>query len=139
VAERFEVEIRVPYAHTDLMGTVYYSHYLEYFERARVELLRQIGFAHSKLEQGGIHLVVTEVSCRYLKPAHYDELLVVRPVITEVGSASVSIEYEILNKETGLLLTEGFTKLAFVDENGKVCRAPRDMAERLKQEMEKLR
>jgi len=134
--ENFEIEIRVPYAHTDLMGTVYYSHYFEYFERARVELLRHIGFPHSKLEKdSGVHLVVTEAFCKYVKPCCYDDVLVVRPRITEMGSASILIEYEILNKETQVLIVKGSTKLAFVNEKLKVCRAPQDMAERLKQEL----
>lgn len=135
MSDSFEIEIRVPYAHTDLMGTVYYSHYFEYFERARVELLRHIGFPHRKLEQDGVHLVVTETYCKYLKPVYYDDLFIVRPQIREVGSASISIEYEILNKGTGMLLTKGFTKLAFVDEKGKICRAPKEMVEKLKQEI----
>ncbi|OIN99421.1 hypothetical protein AUJ67_07340 [Candidatus Desantisbacteria bacterium CG1_02_49_89] len=136
MAEKFEIEIRVPYAHTDLMATVYYSHYFEYFERARVELLRHIGFSHKKLEQGGTCLVVTEAFCKYLRPARYDDVLILRPWIADVGSASVLIEYEILNKETGAIVTKGSTKLAFVDGKGKVCRAPQDMAERLKQEIQ---
>jgi acyl-CoA thioester hydrolase len=130
----FEIEIRVPYADTDLMGTVYYSHYLEYFERARVELLRHLGFPHSKLEkEGGVHLAVTEAFCKYIKPCCYDDILIVRPRITEMGSASIMIEYEILNKETQVLIVKGSTKLAFVDEKIKVCRAPRDMAQKLKE------
>jgi len=135
MAEQFEIEIRVPYAHTDPMATVYYSHYFEYFERARVELLRHIGFSHKNLEQGGVHLVVTEAFCKYLRPARYDDILILRPRVAEVGSASVLIEYEILNKETGAAVTKGSTKLAFVDGKGKVCRAPLEMAQRLKQEM----
>lgn len=134
---QFEIEIRVPYAHTDLMATVYYGNYFVYFERARVEYLRHIGFPHKELEKKGTHMTVTETSCKYIKPAHYDDVLVVRPCIDEVGRASVAISYEIFNKENGLLLTKGFTKLAFVDERGKICAGPADMVERLRQEIKK--
>lgn len=134
MAGQFEIEIRVPYAHTDLMATVYYSHYFEYFERARVELLRHIGFSHSNLEKGGIHLVVTEAFCKYIKPVRYDDILLARPRIAEVGSASVLIEYDLINKDSQTAVAKGSTKLAFVDEKGKVCRAPLEMAERLKEE-----
>ena len=39
----FTHSVRVPYAHTDQMGYVYYAHYLVYFEMTRAEMLRQMG------------------------------------------------------------------------------------------------
>ena len=137
MSNNFEIEMRVPYAHTDLMATVYYGNYFIYFERARVEYLRHIGFPHKELEKKGTHLTVTETSCRYIRPAHYDDMLVIRPKIENVGRASIVITYEIFDKETKTLLTTGMTKLAFVDEKGKVCAGPGDMIERLKQEIKK--
>lgn len=130
-----EIEIRIPYAHTDLMSTVYYSHYLEYFERARVELLRDIGFAHKKLEETGIHMAVTEAYCKYIRSLAYDDVIIIKPKIKEVGRASVLIEYEIINKDSKTLMATGFTKLAFVSSALKACAGPRDMVERMRQEI----
>ena len=42
--------LRVRYAETDQMGVVYYANYLVWFEIARVELLRQLGFDYKKME-----------------------------------------------------------------------------------------
>ena len=36
---------RVPYADTDQMGVVYYGNYLTLFERARNELMREMGYS----------------------------------------------------------------------------------------------
>ena len=51
-----EVEIRVRYAETDRMGYCYYGNYAQYFEVARVESLRSLGFSYKKLEDSGILL-----------------------------------------------------------------------------------
>ena len=45
-----EVKIRVRYGETDRMGYVYYGNYAEYFEVARVESLRNLGFSYKKLD-----------------------------------------------------------------------------------------
>ena len=43
-------QVRVRYAETDQMGIVYYANYLVWFELGRVELLRSLGLAYSRLE-----------------------------------------------------------------------------------------
>ena len=53
-----EIQIRVRYAETDQMGYVYYGHYATYFEVARVEMLRSLGFSYKILEAEGILLPV---------------------------------------------------------------------------------
>ena len=71
-----EIQVRVRYAETDQMGYVYYGNYATYFEVARVELLRSIGFSYKKLEEEGVMLPVFEFSIKYFKPAFYDDLLI---------------------------------------------------------------
>ena len=44
------VNIRVRYAETDQMGYCYYGNYAMYYEVARVETLRAIGFNYKSLE-----------------------------------------------------------------------------------------
>src|SRR5579863_1508598 len=77
-------EVRVRYAETDQMGIVYYANYLVWFELGRVELLRSIGLAYSRLETDhGCILPVIDVSCRYKSPARYDDQILIetRPVL----------------------------------------------------------
>jgi acyl-CoA thioester hydrolase len=50
----FETKIRVRYAETDQMGFVYYGNYATYYEVARVESLRSLGFSYKSLEQQGV-------------------------------------------------------------------------------------
>ena len=39
-----ETQIRVRYAETDQMNVVYYGNYAQYFEVARAESIRKLGF-----------------------------------------------------------------------------------------------
>ncbi|MGA9061611.1 MAG: thioesterase family protein [Terracidiphilus sp.] len=77
-------ELRVRYAETDQMGIVYYANYLVWFELGRVELLRSLGLAYSRLETDhGCILPVIKAQCRYRAPARYDDeiLIETRPAM----------------------------------------------------------
>jgi len=108
------VQIRVRYAETDQMGMVYYGNYATYYEVARVEALRQIGFRYKELEDEGIIMPVLENHSKFILPALYDELLTVKVMIKEIPTAKTIFNYEFLNEE-GKLIHEGHTILAFLN------------------------
>ena len=115
----FENKLRVRYAETDRMGYVYYGNYATYFEVARVESFRQIGFSYKELEESGILMPVLEYKTKYLKPAKYDDLLTIKVRITEKPEVRIKFDYEVYN-EIGALLTIAETVLVFVNkESGK--------------------
>ncbi|HNQ13646.1 MAG TPA: hotdog domain-containing protein, partial [Bacteroidia bacterium] len=62
-----EVKIRVRYSETDRMGYVYYGNYATYFELARVECIRNLGFTYKQMEDDGIMLPVLEFQIKYFK------------------------------------------------------------------------
>ena len=66
--------MRVRYADTDASGAVHHSAYLAYFEVARVEALRGLGFPVGGLEASGVFMPVVEARITYLRPARLDEL-----------------------------------------------------------------
>ncbi|MBK9412779.1 MAG: acyl-CoA thioesterase [Bacteroidetes bacterium] len=109
-----EIQVRVRYAETDQMGYVYYGNYATYFEVARVELLRSIGFTYKKLEEEGIMLPVFEFSIKYFKPAFYDDLLTIKTTLEYNDGARIRFHYEIFN-ESGSLLNKAETTLVFID------------------------
>lgn len=79
-----ETQLRVRYAETDQMGVVYHSNYFPYFETARAESIRQLGFTYADMEKMGIIMPVIEVQCRYLRPALYDDLLTIKVILKEL-------------------------------------------------------
>lgn len=110
----FETKIRVRYAETDKMGYVYYGNYATYYEVARVESLRNLGFVYRELEEMGIMMPVIESKFRYLKPAVYDELLKIKVTIPQIPGAKIIFTYEITN-EAGELINTGETTLVFIE------------------------
>lgn len=68
--------VRVYYEDTDAGGVVYYGNYARFFERARSEYMRHIGFNHQQLrEEWGVLFVVRTITMEYLRPAVLDDIL----------------------------------------------------------------
>ena len=112
-------QIRVRYADTDQMNIVYYGNYATYFEVARTESIRQLGFTYKEMENMGIMMPVIELQCKYLRPAHYDDLLTVHATIKELPTDHrIHFHQEVYN-EAGKLLTIGSVVLYFIDMNTK--------------------
>ena len=86
--------------------------------------MRQMGFSYRKLEEMGIMMPVLDSNIKYLKPAHYDELLTIKVIIPVMPTAKMNFTYEITN-EKGELINQGETTLAFINmENGRPMRLP---------------
>ncbi len=113
---KHEIKIRVRYAETDRMGYVYYGNYATYFEVARVEMLRNLGFTYRKLEDEGILLPVLDYSIKYIRPAYYDDELSIVTIINTLPGARMKFEYEVFN-EIGEKITIAETTLVFINKN----------------------
>ncbi len=108
-------EIRVRYSETDRMGIVYHANYIVWFEIGRTEFCRAAGMPYRRMEESGILILVTGVDCRYRQSARYDDAILIRTRMGEVGSRGLSFFYEILRKEDGARLAEGSTRHLFAD------------------------
>jgi acyl-CoA thioester hydrolase len=108
-----EVLIRVRYAETDQMGYVYYGNYATYFEVARVETFRSIGFSYKSMEAAGFMMPVLEYKSKYIRPAKYDDLLRIVVTIKEKPNVRIKFEYEVFNEQNELL-NVAETTLVFV-------------------------
>ncbi len=122
-----ETTVRVRYAETDQMGYVYYGNYAMYYEVARVEALRNLGFAYKAMEEMGVMMPVLESKSRYLLPGKYDELLTIKVSIPIFPKVKIVFQYEVFN-EAQQLINTGETTLAFIDmATGKPRRMPEVM------------
>lgn len=92
----FSWPIRVYYEDTDSGGVVYYANYLKFMERARTEFLRNLGFEQDQLKQEqGILFAVHSLSIQFIKPAVFNDELVVTTKITAPGRASLIFKQSI--------------------------------------------
>jgi acyl-CoA thioester hydrolase len=115
-----ELSVRVRYAETDQMGKVYYGNYYIYFEIGRVEFMRERGVAYKDMEEkDDSYIVVAESKCTYKRPAHYDDVLLVRTRVSEVRRRTITFAYEILNDATGELLATGETLHVVCNRQGR--------------------
>jgi len=121
------IEVVPRYAETDQSGVIHHTVYPVWFEMARTELLRVNGLAYSDLEKAGVYFVVAELTCKYKRPAFYDETLELTATCTKITSARVEHTYVLKRKSTGVILVEGTTILACGDADGKVRRMPEFM------------
>ena len=104
---RGAVEIRVRVADTDLMGVVYNSVYLVWFEVGRTELMRDRGISYAEVEERGFSLPVTEAILKVRRPAQYDDIIRVETEVGAVRSREITFHYRMF-RETQLLV-EGET------------------------------
>ena len=127
-----EINIRVRYAETDQMGFCYYGNYAQYFEVARVEMLRSLGVSYKMLEDQGILLPVTDFSIKYIKPAYYDQNLTIKTFMRILPNVRIAFDYETFN-ESGELLNEARTELVFLKKDTmRPSRAPDELIRILK-------
>ena len=128
--------LRVYYEDTDAAGIVYYANYLRFVERARTELLRDIGAAHEQMKKDyGVEFVVKSVTADYLQPAFLDDSLEVRTTRSETKGASVTLRQVVARGGEKLVVTE--IKIAARSQTaGGAARIPADVKTAFEQLME---
>ncbi|WP_461452141.1 acyl-CoA thioesterase [Mucilaginibacter sp.] len=128
----FTTKIRVRYGETDQMGYVYYGNYAEFYEVARVEMMRSLGMTYKSMEDQGVMMPVVELHCKYLKPALYDQEISIKVIINEMPRARMLFKYELIN-EAGELINTGETLLVFVNmKTNRICFIPVELSDKLK-------
>src|SRR5450755_401631 len=128
----FRFEMRVYWEDTDAAGIVFYANYLKFFERARSEWLRALGFGQEALRQeAGIAFVVSATSVRYRRPARLDDLVSVSVDVRHLGQASLEIAQEARRADE--LLADGTIRIGCVELGTfRPCRIPNDIRHTLR-------
>ena len=110
----FDIGLRVYWEDTDAGGVVFFANYLKFFERARTEWLRSLGFSQERMRvDDAAAFVVSETSMRYLRPARLDDWLTVTVRLAVVARASITIEQQAWRGDERL--AEGSIRIACVD------------------------
>jgi acyl-CoA thioester hydrolase len=127
----FRHRLRVYWEDTDAGGVVFYANYLKFFERARTEWLRALGFGQQRLkDEAGAMFVVSDTQVRYLRPARLDDELDVTVLVHEAGRVALSIAQQAWHGEQ--LLAEGSIRIGCVDAGTlRPRRIPSEILERL--------
>ena len=121
------MKIKIYYEDTDAGGVVYHANYLKYMERARTELLINIG--HDPVEghtKGNVY-VVTAVDIKYKRPALLGDTI---EVITELGwikRVTMMLKQRCMRGDT--LLVKADVTVALLNSKGKPIRFPHEISD----------
>lgn len=129
--KEFYWPIRIYYEYTDLTGVVYHSNYLNFFERARTEWLRQLGYEQDILKQQfNLVFVVRSAHLDFFKPARFNEALIIASQVNAISRASIDFIQELRRSEQGEVLCRALIKLVGIDlTRFQPCALPKPLLE----------
>lgn len=82
---------------------MFHARYLNFFERARTDWLRHIGFSVSDLaDRDGLLFIVREVQVSYMRPAVLEDLLTITVGLAHMGGAHFMLTQHALRGEERL-------------------------------------
>ena len=115
--------LRVYYEDTDLAGIVYYANYLKFIERARTEWVRGLGIDQRQLRaEAGIVFAVRRIAADYLRPARFDDELVVHTATTALTGARIVLSQAVFRGAEKLF--DAAVTLVCLTEDGHPARLP---------------
>jgi acyl-CoA thioester hydrolase len=98
--------VRVYYEDTDFSGNVYHANYLKFCERGRSDFLRVLGLDQTAMFAGGAAFVVRRITCDFLKPAKFDDVLTVETTPGEVAGARFELRQRVMRGEDELFTAD---------------------------------
>jgi len=134
----FSAEFRVYIEDTDAGGIVYYANYLKFFERARTEWLRNLGFEQSQLQLENILFVVKSLQVDYQASAKLDDLIEVTVGIKKISKVAIELQQSVFlatqhsDAEKKLLASATIKLACIAADTGKVAAIPMDVATAMK-------
>ena len=133
VAPDFVMRVRVYYEDTDAGGIVYHANWLRWFERARTDWLRGLGFEHLRqLRETGVGFVVRDLSIDYRRPARLDEELLIDVRLIEARRATWLLRQQARRLDDSEPLVDARLRIAAVHlASGRPTGLPRDLVARV--------
>jgi len=122
----FEHKVRIYYEDTDFGGVVYYANYLKFAERARTEMLRELGVNQNQLAQtSNVLFVVKDCNIKYHGSASIDDELRVISGVKKLSPASIRMEQKVFLHDK--LITDIDVLIVSVNDELKVVKLPLDL------------
>jgi 4-hydroxybenzoyl-CoA thioesterase len=130
-----KIPVRVYYQDTDAGGVVYHAQYFSFMERARTELLNEIGIDLARVaDKQRVLFMVHSITASFHQPARLNDMLSVSAEVVKMRRASLVFRHRVERGETrqehaSVLLVEADVTLALVDRDRmKPARMPRELA-----------
>ena len=119
----FKFKTKVYYEDTDSGGVVYYANYLKFIERARTNLIQELGFSLKSLsEKHNCHFVVKNIHCNYIQSAKLEDELLIQTKLLEIKRASFELEQNIYKEDK--VIFESKVLMVNINSKGKPLKIP---------------
>ena len=116
-------KIKIYYEDTDSGGVVYYANYLKFIERARTNLIQDLGFTLQSLSKDyDSHFVVKNINCDYIQSAQLEDELKIQSQFLKIKKASLQIEQNIFREND--MIFQSQVLLVNINSSGKPIKIP---------------
>lgn len=113
-----DTKLTARYQETDMMGIIHHSVYPVWFEAARTDLIKACGYSYSSLEKLGLLLPLISLNTEYIKPAFYEDNIIVRSQMSSLSKTRLTISYEVYRENDFCnIISKGNTVHVFTDKN----------------------
>jgi len=119
----YQFNTKVYYEDTDLGGVVYYASYLKFIERARTNLIQELGFSLRSLSENyDCHFVVKNIYCNYIQSAKLEDELSIKTKFIEIKKASFKLKQIIYREDNAIFESE--VLMVNINSKGKPLKIP---------------
>jgi len=116
---------RVPLSYIDTGGVVYNGRYLDIYNQARDEQMRDIGYPYMTLvTQDRNHLTVVEANVQYKAPVFYDDVIDIVSRVEKIGSRSIIVNQAMYRQGEEQPCNQARFVMVCVGEGFKTCTIP---------------
>jgi acyl-CoA thioester hydrolase len=124
-ADSHTFNFRIYVEDTDMMGIVYHSNYLCFFERARTEMFRDNGISLTTMANYDTHFAIHDVHLSYLYPARLDDVLSINSNCRLSKASTIEFNQSMYN-QTGKIICQAIVRVVCVNKNLKPKRLPKE-------------
>jgi len=127
----FQHNLKIYYEDTDSGGVVYYANYLKFIERARTEIINELGFTlNSLLKDHDRLFLVKKIECDYIESCKLEDTLTVKSKILSLKNASLELEQNIYKKNN--IIFKSKILMVCVNSQGVPSKIPDDLQRLMK-------
>ncbi|PHA00769.1 hypothetical protein COE51_05500 [Bacillus pseudomycoides] len=128
----FYIPIKVRFSETDMFGHMNNGVAFAYFELARIEFFKELGFMQEWVHEASeTMIVVADLQCDFLKQVFFDENLKVYVKAENVGNSSLDMHYMVRNEAGEICLIGRGALVQASKKTGKGVPWPAEWKQRL--------
>ena len=122
----FRTELFISLGETNATGNVYFANYVKYQGILREQcIVKHVPNINEIMMQTGIRLVTVDVYQKFRSNAYFGDTLIGELTVDQIQGCKAKVRFRYKNKETGVLIGEGYQHFCCVDKTGKVLKMPK--------------